>query len=71
MLGTLINHHSIDQRFAAAADSRGLDRAVRSAQQGSTEDELVSDYGLSRQEAMFLLRLHGSPASATPRRAVS
>ena len=63
---------AIDARHSAAvSDSigRGFELAVRGARHGMSEDDLVADYGMSRQEAAFLRRLHGAPRAAT--RAVS
>ncbi len=53
---------TVDARFArggVAADHRGIELAVRSARSGATEEDLVTTYGVSRQEAIFLRSLHG------------
>lgn len=63
---------AIDARHSAGGSdttARGFELAVRGARHGMSEDDLVADYGMSRQEAAFLRRLHGAPRVAT--RAVS
>jgi hypothetical protein len=65
---------AIDARHASSAsvgEGRELDLAVRGARQGVSEDDLVAEYGMSRQEAAFLRRLHAGSPPALGRRAIA
>lgn len=75
-LGQHIEHLSrglrADRHLApvgARADS-GVGLAIRGARQGASEDDLVADYGMARQEAVLLRRLHGATAGASRERAI-
>lgn len=73
-LDRLSTQLTVDARHLGAAGDgggRGLELAVRSARQGASDEDLIADYGMSRQEAAFLRRIHGAPTNGAARRAVS
>ena len=51
--------------------TQGVDLAIRGVRQGASEADLVEGYGMTRQEAALLRRLHGASSLADGKRAIS